>query len=54
MVFSTHIKMSLQAYNVKHRITGKTKDFKCLRHDAVSAGKQLLVIQIGLQPPKCL
>jgi len=45
MVFSTHIKMSLQAYNVKQWINGKI---------AVSVGKQLLVIQMGLQPPKCL
>jgi len=29
MVFSTHIKMSLQAYNVKYWINGKTEDFKC-------------------------
>jgi len=54
MVFSVHIKTSLQAYNVKLWINGKTEDINCLRHDAMSDGKQLLVIQMGLQPPKCL
>jgi len=45
MVFSIHIKMSLQAYNVKKNGSmEKPKTSNVLRHDAVSAGKQLLVI----------